>query len=311
LIVTSPSAHPSNTPELSRVLATFAGTRAASHAESWLQLFVLDGVLEAAEWAAQGVGADDVACGWLGALRWVRALDGELPDGAPVPPQRTFASQAAEPARAAGPGDPQNLVGLRSPEMSQPRRPFNRPAATVPQLASTDGTGVLARAAALGLLAHAGEEDVRRLASWTAAFSHGSPAAHEAAADAAALLHALTRTGALPHDAVRVLDDVAGAATDEAEASTAVGPFETAREGLRAAVVAARPAVAGKFGAHDWARVQELAERDRGAGAYAGALIGAVLGVDRLQDLLGQDVEELLGGPSMELAIAFTRAALG
>ncbi|MGO3151523.1 MAG: ADP-ribosylglycohydrolase family protein [Galactobacter sp.] len=302
---------PFQTSDLSRVLGTFAGTRATSQAESWQQLYVLDGILDAAEWAAQGVGADDVACAWLGALRWVRAVDGRLPDGAPEPPSREFASACAESARGAGPGDPQNLIGLRSPEMSQPRRPFNRPAATVPELASTDGTGVLARAAAIGLLAHAREEDVRRLASWTAAFSHGSPAAHEAAADAACLLHSLTRSGALPDDAVRLLDSVAGPATDSPEPSPAVGPFETAREGLIAALHAARPVHTGAFGTEDWAGIEALARRDGGAGAYAGALVGAVLGAERLAEVSGQPTADVLGDPTVRLAEAFTAATLG
>jgi hypothetical protein len=276
-------------PELDRVLGTLAGTRAASPAESWLQLHILDGVLETAEWATQGVGADDVACAWLGALRWVRAVDGELPDGAPVPPSRPFASASSAAAREAGSGDPQNLIGLRSPEMSQPRRPFNRPAATVPELASTDGTGVLARAAALGLLAHAGEEDVRRLASWTAAFSHGSPAAHDAAADAATLLHALTRTGSLPANAVDLVDQ---------------------HEGLVAALRAARPALTGAFDADSWRDVVRLAQRDGGAGAYAGALVGAVLGAERLAAFTGLGPEETLDPATAALAEGFVAATL-
>jgi hypothetical protein len=285
------------------------GTREASPAESWLQLHLLDGVLEAAEWAMQGVGADDVACAWLGALRWVRAVDG-LPQGAPVPPSRPFPSAVSDAAHAAGPGDPQNLSGLRSPEMSQPRRPFNRPAATVPELASTDGTGVLARAAAVGLLAHAGEADVRRLATWTAAFSHGSPAAHEAAADAAALLHALTRDGCLPHHAVDLLDQVATASTHDESVGSAVGHGLTAREGLEAALRAARPVLTGSFDTEDWNGVVHLSERDGGAGAYAGALVGAVLGAEGLAELTGHDTVATLGGATVALAEAFTAATL-
>ncbi|MGO3088664.1 MAG: ADP-ribosylglycohydrolase family protein [Galactobacter sp.] len=316
----APSA-PSDSPHLSRVLGTFSGARDAAEAESWLQLFVLDGILEAAEWAAKGVGADDVACAWLGGLRWVAALDTQVPDGAPEPPSRPFPSAVVRSVRAAGPGDPQNLIGLRSPEMSQPRRPFNRPAATVPDLAATDGTGVLARAAAIGLLAHAREEDVRRLATWSAAFSHGSPAAHAAAADAAAVLHALTHTGTLPSDAVQLLDRVLATAadgvaadaeaTDTAEASNAVGHFDTAREGLTAALRAARPAVAGTFGSDDWQAVRQLAQRDGGAGAYAGALVGAVLGAQRLAEVSGRATDDVLDAATVDLAKAFTTTTLG
>jgi hypothetical protein len=304
LTVTSSSLSPA----LDRVLGTLAGTRAASPAESWLQLHILDGVFEAAEWATQGVGADDVACAWLGALRWVRAVDGDLPDGAPVPPSRPYASASAAAAHLAGSGDPQNLIGLRSPEMSQPRRPFNRPAATVPELASTDGTGVLARAAALGLLAHAGEEDVRRLASWTAAFSHGSPAAHEAAADAAILLHALTSTGSLPANAVDLLDRLASGATPDAWSAPGGGLYPPGWVGVVPARRAPRPALTGTFDANAWEDVVRLAQHDGGAGAYAAALVGAVLGAERFAAVTGADT---LDRTTRDLAEAFTRTTLG
>jgi hypothetical protein len=156
-------------------------------------------------------------------------------------------------------------------------------------------------------LAHAGEEDVRRLASWTAAFSHGSPAAHEAAADAATLLHALTRTGSLPTNAVDLLDQLASGATPDASSATAVGPFPTAREGLVAALRAARPALTGAFDADSWRDVVRLAQRDGGAGAYAGALIGAVLGAERFAAATGADT---LDRATVDLAEAFTQATL-
>ncbi len=229
--------------------------------EATLQIAILDGLADAVEWAQAGVGADDVACLWLGALRWVKAVDGTVPDGAPEPPSRGVASALGALADAAG-GDPQNLVGLRSPEMSQPHRPFNRPAATVPELASTDGPGVLARALGLGLLEHATEEDVRRLATWSAAFSHGSPAAHAAAADAAVLVRAL-RTGAEPVGALR-----------ETQAAPGEGK---AREALRRGVghlLAAVEAGSSPFSG----ALAAAGEHDEAAAIVAGALAGALSG---------------------------------
>lgn len=305
--MTSSSLSPAPSPALDRVGGALFGTRLAGESESWLQCFLMDGVLDAVEYAAQGVGADDVACAWLGGLCWVAALDSAVPDGAPQPPPREFATAAAAPAAAAGAGDPQNLIGLRSPEMSQPRRPFNRPAATVPELAATDGTGVLARGAAMGLLAQAEIADVRRLASWTAAFSHGSPAAHEAAADAAELLYRLTDSS--PEEARELLDSLAW--DDAGQHPDDESGFGTARAGLVAAVEVVRPATTGAFGAAEFAALQRLGERDAGAGACAGALIGAFLGAQALAAASGQEPEAVLGQATERLARSFTQATLG
>ncbi|MDR2257461.1 MAG: ADP-ribosylglycohydrolase family protein [Arthrobacter sp.] len=254
------------------LLGLLLGTAAASAAargsdgslpgaEASLQIAVLDGLADAVEWAQAGVGADDVACLWLGALRWVAATDGAVPDGAPEPPSRPVATALGALGDAAG-GDPQNLTGLRSPEMSQPHRPFNRPAATVPELAATDGAGVLARALGLGLLSHATQEDVRRLATWAAAFSHGAPAAHAAAADAAALVREL-RAGADPVPTLRLAQATPG----EGEA----------REALRRGVGQVAAALEAGTSAFSGA-LAAAGEHDEAAAIVAGALAGALSG---------------------------------
>lgn len=166
--------------------------------ESMLMLSIGDGLMEALEWAHDGVTSDEPACMWLGALRWIRAVDRELPDGAPVPPARPFTDHMLALGVQEG-GDPQNIVGLRSPEMSLPHRPFNRPAASVPELAATDGPGVLARAIALGVVPYLPIEQTRSFATAAAALSHGSPQAHAACADAAELI--VRATHQMPQDA--------------------------------------------------------------------------------------------------------------
>lgn len=276
-----------------RVLGALRGTAIASSlaraasgqdpqgpgSESALQLFILDGLMDAIEWARAGVGADDTACLWLGALRWVKAAQGQVPDGAPEPPTRWISAAIGTLDGATG-GDPQNLAGLQSPEMSQPRRPWNRRAATVPELASTDGPGVLARAAALGLLEYAEEADVRRLASSAAAFSHGSPSAHDAAADAASVMYAV-------HQGVWA---VRGALS--AILGRDCEPESGSRTALRRALESVGTVLGDLDGGSElhperaWEAVTRLtANADEGAAIYAGALVGALIGAAHLPAL--------------------------
>ena len=238
--------------------------------ESALQISILDGLLDAMEWANAGVGADDVACLWLGALRWVKAINGQVPDGAPQPPARPVTTALGRVSKDAG-GDPQNLIGLLSPEMSQPRRPFNRPAPTVPELASTDGPGVLARGAALGILVHAAEDDVIRLATAAAAFSHGSRAAHSAAASAAALLY----FGLLPESDLAAVTDAARRVSQSFPDATPGGAQEALTLGAATLTLALEAVATGEDA---WAPIAALAAGGSEGAEQAALLAGACLG---------------------------------
>lgn len=265
-----------------RTRATLLGTAAASQAlrnhrgeqgvgaESVLQLYVLDGLLDAMEWARQGVGADDVACLWLGALRWVRDAEGSVPPGAPEPPSR-WSQRALAFARGRTDGDPQNLRGLSSPEMSSPLRPGNRPAATVPELASTDGPGVVARAAALGLLPHVEPSELARLVRSAAAFSHGSPASHQGAVEAAELVRASADGVATTQAAIAVL---LGRGLPEVS-SLAAGAVHRAAESLGTVLV--DPDCESRT-SEQWAAVERLIDNDDEAALLAGALVGSLFG---------------------------------
>lgn len=248
--------------------------------ESMLMLSIGDGLTEALEWAHEGVASDEPACMWLGSLRWIRAVDRELPAGAPTPPSRPFTDHMLARGVDKG-GDPQNIAGLRSPEMSLPHRPFNRPAASVPELAATDGPGVLARAIAIGVVPYLPVEQTRSFATAAAALSHGSPQAHAACADAAELI--VWATHQMPNDTdenafIQMLEKVADVGDNAPHATdNDAGP---ARMSLSLAAGVALNAL-GTDAAQANAADVGTALADEGyvqAGMFAAALIAAVTG---------------------------------
>lgn len=248
--------------------------------ESMLMLSIGDGLTEALEWAHDGVASDEPACMWLGSLRWIRAVDRELPAGAPTPPSRPFADHMLARGVDKG-GDPQNIAGLRSPEMSLPHRPFNRPAASVPELAATDGPGVLARAIAIGVVPYLPVEQTRSFATAAAALSHGSPKAHAACADAAELI--VWASHQMPNDTdenafIQMLEKVADVGDNAPQATdNDAGP---ARMSLSLAAGVALNAL-GTDAAQANATDVGTALADEGyvqAGMLAAALIAAVTG---------------------------------
>ena len=60
----------------------------------------IEGLREALDWSAQGVGADETACVWLGDLRWARALGLNPEEAAPMPPRAWWEPEAARLAPA-------------------------------------------------------------------------------------------------------------------------------------------------------------------------------------------------------------------
>lgn len=146
-----------------------------------LQLFLLDGLLEAVDWANDGVAADEAACMWLAGLRWFRARTGAFPAGSPEPLPRWIDREVESLPSGWAPGDPQDALGLAAPEMASTGRPAY-PAA--------DGPGVLPRAAAMALLPRVDHATTARLATDAAALTHGAPAAHQAAGVASRAIRA-------------------------------------------------------------------------------------------------------------------------
>ena len=165
--------------------------------------------------------------------------------------------------------------------MSLPHRPFNRPAASVPDLAATDGPGVLARAIAIGVVPYLPVEQTRSFATAAAALSHGSSKAHAACADAAELI--VWATHQMPNDTdenafIQMLEKVADVSDDAPQATdNDAGP---ARMSLSLAAGVALNAL-GTDAAQANATDVGTALADEGyvqAGMLAAALIAAVTG---------------------------------
>jgi ADP-ribosylglycohydrolase len=147
--------------------------------DTQLSLYTVDGLLEALEWANQGVGADETACLWLAYLRWLRTQGEAPPSSAPVAQPRWIDAQEVLHARR-GPGKA-CLSGLLGGEMGTRARPVNPDAR---------GSGTVMRSAPFGLLPYVPAGTVDRLAMDAAALTHGHPVAQHAAAATALMIRA-------------------------------------------------------------------------------------------------------------------------
>ncbi|MGJ9402525.1 ADP-ribosylglycohydrolase family protein [Arthrobacter sp. KK5.5] len=227
---------------------------------SSLQLYLMDGLLEALEWANDGFGSDEAACMWLAGLRWHRLATGSFPDGAPEPRPR-WLDEALAPLAPGGiaPADPLDLSGLDHDAMGTVGRPHD---------ASADGPGVLARAAVSALLPRVTPATTAKFATDAAALTHGSRAATSAAAAAAMLVHRALSGAGVP---------------GEKDAGT--GEKGHAWDALRAAVAAV--AAAGRAYADPADALADAAGTLCARGrtpeaAFAGALLAAAHGTAAL-----------------------------
>ncbi|WP_347039862.1 hypothetical protein AAHB37_07195 [Glutamicibacter halophytocola] len=134
-----------------------------------LPLYLADGLLEALEWARDGVASDEAACMWLAAPRGYKKLTGTFPAGAPEPLGRWIDKEfpKVEIFEKIADGDPQNISGLNSADMGQPGRPTG---------ADADSTGVLPRAAITALLARVPLGTTEALARSAAFLTHDAQA---------------------------------------------------------------------------------------------------------------------------------------
>lgn len=191
--------------------------------DTQLTLYTVDGLLEALEWANDGVQADTKACLWLAYLRWLDTQGERPPSSAPTPQRRWIDSHAVLRHRR-HPGTA-CLTGLASGEMGTASSPVN-PGAR--------GCGTVMRSAPFGLLPHTDPENVYNLAIAGSALTHGDPVAHHSAAVFALLIRALVHDDA----------GLAAAARAAAQRASATG-VDVLAERVRAAVaLAEQPDVA-------------------------------------------------------------------
>ncbi|MCQ1949622.1 ADP-ribosylglycohydrolase family protein [Arthrobacter sp. zg-Y859] len=159
-------------------------------ADTQLALYSLDGLLEAIEWANQGVGADETACIWLAYLRWMRGRGLPLPENGPSPlPRPIDAEPLLQPAGTEGDADldPDVLQALSTGEMGTRQRPLNT---------GVNTPAALVRSAPFGLLPYVETETVYKLALDAASLTHGHPSARHSAAVFASMVHGLLAPGA-------------------------------------------------------------------------------------------------------------------
>lgn len=149
--------------------------------DTQMTLYTADGLLEALEWANDGVASDINACLWLAYLRWLGTQSVAVPASAPFQPPRWIDAQAVLKNRRS-PGNA-CLTGLATGEMGTVKRPVNPDA---------KGCGAVMRSAPFGLIPHLEPETVYKLSADAASLTHGHPAARQSAGVFSLVIHALS-----------------------------------------------------------------------------------------------------------------------
>jgi ADP-ribosylglycohydrolase len=167
--------------------------------DTQMTLYTADGLLEALEWANDGVSADINACLWLAYLRWLATQGVALPPSAPVQPPRWIDDQQVLKNRRA-PGNA-CLSGLATGEMGTMQRPVNP---------ESKGCGTVMRSAPFGLIPHLAPETVYKLSADAASLTHGHPAARQSAGVFSLIIHGLATGHGLREGAESALGQLHG-----------------------------------------------------------------------------------------------------
>ncbi|MDJ0321608.1 ADP-ribosylglycohydrolase family protein [Pseudarthrobacter sp. PS3-L1] len=272
-------------------LAVDGGTPGFSD-DTQLTLYTVDGLVEALEWANDGIGADVNACLWLAYLRWLATQGEPAPVHAPHPQPRWIDGQAVLRQRR-GPGRA-CISGLATGEMGTASRPVN------PQ---AKGCGTVMRSAPFGLIPHIDASTAARLSSDAASLTHGHPAARQASAAFSNLIHQLAAGNSLAEAAGTAVDysrSVEAPAPEVAERLEAafrlaatghrgpeamteeLGLGYVAEEALAIALYAALVTASGPAGqlapADHFAAAVRLAVNHDGDSDSTGSLTGNILG---------------------------------
>lgn len=277
--------------------------------DTQMTLYTVDGLVEALEWANDGVAADEIACLWLAYLRWLATQDVAASSAAPVPQPRWIDGQEVLRHRRA-PGNA-CLSGLASGEMGTAARPVNP---------DSKGCGTVMRSAPFGLIPHISPQAVAKLSMDAASLTHGHPSARLSAAAFSLLIHnvvagndvrsatvtALEHVQSLPTKAPELVERLQEALRLSAD-GTLLGPDEltatlgegwVAEEALAVGLYAVL-ATAGGAPEEHFRRAVVLAVNHSGdsdsTGSIAGNILGALYGeeclpVEWLKALEGPDV---------------------
>ena len=167
--------------------------------DTQMTLYTADGLLEALEWANDGVASDINACLWLAYLRWLGTQGVAVPASAPFQPPRWIDAQAVLKNRRS-PGKA-CVGGLATGEMGTVKRPVNPDA---------KGCGTVMRSAPFGLIPHLEPETVYKLSADAASLTHGHPAARQSAGVFSLVIHALSSGQGLREAAEQALGRLRG-----------------------------------------------------------------------------------------------------
>ncbi|MCZ2404132.1 ADP-ribosylglycohydrolase family protein [Paenarthrobacter sp. Z7-10] len=265
-----------------------------------LTLYTVDALVEALEWANDGVAADERACLWLAYLRWLATQQQPVPAHAPVPAPRRIDGQDVLHHRRHP--DPACLSSLSTGEMGTVARPVD-PAA--------DGSGAVVRSAPFGLIPHIDAEAIHRLSTDAAALTHGHPAAQQSAAVFSWLIHELAieakglreaaesarlragAAGAAESALTRGLDAAielgAAGPLDAGELAVRLGSGQDAVGALTAGLYAVLATEAASTSAVDhFLRAMRVAVNQDGDSSSAGSIAGNILGAFYGEDCLPQ-----------------------
>lgn len=257
-----------------------------------LPLYLADGLLEALEWARDGVASDEAACMWLAALRSYKKLTGTFPAGAPEPLGRWIDKEfpKVEIFEKIADGDPQNISGLNSADMGQPGRPTG---------ADADSTGVLPRAAITALLARVPLGTTETLARSAAFLTHDTQAAKTAVAAARIIRSAMERSEESASEWDGLLAELEGPSAEALRAvvskvreNISLSP-EDAYNAYFGDNTEAEPAESDVSAAPEPA-VSAPKDRDPEVDAYAVALLAAVYGTEAVGERPASALDDII-----------------
>ncbi|MCD4851845.1 ADP-ribosylglycohydrolase family protein [Arthrobacter sp. AK01] len=292
-------------------LTTFAQLEGASHFsdDTQMTLYTVDGLVEALEWANDGVAADEIACLWLAYLRWLNTQDVVAAASAPVPQPRWIDAQEVLRHRRA-PGNA-CLSGLATGAMGTVARPVNP---------DSKGCGTVMRSAPFGLIPHISREAVYKLSSDAASLTHGHPSARLSAAAFSLLIHNIVAGSDVRDAANEALDYVNGVPTkapelgerlevalqlslrptvvSPEELTTALGEGWIAEEALAVGLYAVL-ATSGTSPAEHFRNAIALAINHSGDSDSTGSVAGNILGAHYGEECLPGDWLEALEAPEV------------